>query len=103
MLRTLLVLMGIPPQKGVPRHPGITDVKNMNDALGDQRVRELLKDDVWMYLTALYIDRRGMNLRNDLAHGLVPVEGFNQPIADRVFHSLLVLSLLRKKTVAAEE
>jgi hypothetical protein len=44
-----------------------------------------------------------MNLRNDLAHGLVPVEGFNQPIADRVFHSLLVLSLLRKKTVAAEE
>jgi lysyl-tRNA synthetase, class I len=34
MLRTLLALMGIPPEKSVPRHPGITDVKNMNDALG---------------------------------------------------------------------
>ena len=67
MLRTLLVLMGIPPQKSVPRHPGITDVKNMNDALADPRVQELLTEDLWMYLTVLYIDRRGMNLRNDLA------------------------------------
>jgi Domain of unknown function (DUF4209) len=103
MLRTLLVLMGIPPQKIVPRHPGITDVKNMNDALADPRVREVLTEDVWMYLTVLYLDRRGMNLRNDLAHGLVPVEGFNQPIADRIFHSLLVLSLLRKKTAGSGE
>jgi hypothetical protein len=95
MLRTLLALMGIPPQKSVPRHPGITDVKNMNDALGDPRVREVLTEDVWTYLTVLYIERRGLNLRNDLAHGLVPIEGFSQPIADRVLHSLLVLSLLR--------
>jgi hypothetical protein len=98
LLRTLLVLMGIPPQKSVPRHPGITDVKNMNDALGDQRVQGVLTENVWMYLTVLFIDRRGINLRNDLAHGLVPVEGFNQHIADRVFHSLLVLSLMRMQT-----
>ncbi len=102
MLRTLLALMGIPPQKSVPRHPGITDVKNMNDALGDPRVQQVLTESVWMYLTVLYIDRRGMNLRNDLSHGLVPAEGFNQPIADRVLHSLLVLSLLRKKTASSE-
>lgn len=98
MLRTLLGLMGIPPQKSVQRHPGITDVKNMNDALGDQRVQEALTENVWMYLTAIYIDRRGINLRNDLAHGLVPLEGFNQDIADRVFHSLLVLSRMRSST-----
>ncbi len=102
MLRTLLALMGIPPQKSVPRHPGITDVKNMNDALGDPRVQQVLTENVWMYLTVLYIDRRGMNLRNDLSHGLVPAEGFNQPIADRVLHSLLVLSLLRKKIASSE-
>ncbi len=102
MLRTLLALMGIPPQKSVPRHPGITDVKNMNDALGDPRVQQVLTENVWMYLTVLYIDRRGMNLRNDLSHGLVPGEGFNQPVADRVLHSLLLLSLLRKKTASSE-
>ncbi|MEO6807298.1 MAG: DUF4209 domain-containing protein [Edaphobacter sp.] len=103
MLRTLLVLMGIPPQKSVPRHPGITDVKNMNDALSDQRVQEVLTESVWMYLTVLFIDRRGINLRNDLAHGLVPVEGFNQHMADRVFHSLLVLSLMRKQPAVSRE
>lgn len=103
MLRTLLVLMGIPPQKSVPRHPGITAVKNMNDALSDQRVQEVLTENVWMYLKVLFIDPRGINLRNDLAHGLVPIEGFNQHIADRVFHSLLVLSLMRKQTAVSKE
>jgi hypothetical protein len=103
MLRTLLALMGIPPHKSVPRHPGITDVKNMNDALGDSRVQEVLTENVWRYLTILYIDRRGMNLRNDLAHGLVSVEAFNQPTADSVFHSLLVLSLMQKKKAVSPE
>jgi len=96
ILRTLVVLMGIPPHKSVPRHPGISDVKNMNDVLDDGRVRGALTENVWTYLKVLYVERRGINLRNDLAHGLVPVEGFNQAIADQVFHSLVVLSLLRK-------
>jgi lysyl-tRNA synthetase class 1 len=103
MLRTLLVLMGIPPHKSVLGHPGITDVKNMNQALSDPRVQEVLTENVWRYLTILYIDKRGMNLRNDLAHGLVSVEGFNQPTADSVFHSLLVLSLMQKQQTAAQE
>jgi lysyl-tRNA synthetase class 1 len=103
MLRTLLALMGIPPHKSVPRHPGITDVKNMNDALGDTRVQEVLTENVWRYLTILYIDKRGMNLRNDLAHGLVSVEGFNQPTADSVLHSLLVLSLMQKERTASQQ
>jgi polyhydroxyalkanoate synthesis regulator phasin len=103
MLRTLLALMGIPPHKSVPRHPGITDVKNMNDALGDPRVQEVLTENLWRYLTVLYIDRRGMNLRNDLAHGLVSAEAFNQPTADLVFHSLLALSLMQKQETTSQE
>jgi hypothetical protein len=105
MLRTLLVLMGIPPQKSVRGHPGITDVKNMNDALGDTRVQAVLTENVWRYLTVLYVDKRGFNVRNDLAHGLMPAEAFNQSIADLVFHSLLVLSLMRARAAAppAEE
>jgi lysyl-tRNA synthetase class 1 len=103
MLRTLLALMGIPPHKSVPRHFGITDVKNMNDALGDPRVQAVLTENLWRYLTVLYIDRRGMNLRNDLAHGLVSVEAFNQSTADIVFHSLLALSLMQKEMAASQE
>jgi lysyl-tRNA synthetase class 1 len=96
ILRDLLALLGIPPVKTVRRHPGILDAKNMNDALEDERVRAALTEDLWRYLYILYVDRRGgLNLRNDLAHGLAKEETFNRIIADRVIHSLLALSFLR--------
>ena len=94
-LRNFLALIGIPPVKNVPRHPGITDVKSMNNVLEDARVREKLPEDVWRYLTVLYVERIGFNLRNDLAHGLMPLEAFNEIIANWVFHSLLILSPIR--------
>jgi hypothetical protein len=95
-LRTFLSLIGIPTLKSVPRHPGIMDAKNMNDVLDDVRVRQILTEDLWRYLAILYVDRKGgLNLRNDLAHGLVGEEMFNGQIAGRVFHSLLALSLIR--------
>lgn len=97
-LRNLLVLMQIPTTKAVPRHPGITDVKSMNQVLEDERAREALTENMWRYLTVLYIDRRGLNIRNDLAHGLLEMKMFNRAVADRVFHSLLVLGSIRSVT-----
>ena len=94
-LRNFLVLLSIPPVKTVSRHPGINDVKSMNNILEEERVRQVLPEDVWRYLTMLYIDRRGINLRNDLAHGLIPLEGFNEYVANRVLHSLLILAPIR--------
>jgi hypothetical protein len=71
------------------------DAKGMNDILSDERMREVLTENLWRYLTVVYIDKRGMNLRNDLAHGLLEPKIFNKAVADRVFHTLLALSLLR--------
>jgi lysyl-tRNA synthetase class 1 len=97
-LRNFLTLIDIPPLKTVKRHPGIMDAKSMNDVLSDDRVRQALTEDLWRYLSVLYIDRRGgLNLRNDLAHGLAGAKAFSRSIADRVFHSLLALSLMRAK------
>jgi hypothetical protein len=68
----------------------------MNDVLDDARVRQILTENLWRYLAILYVDRKGgLNLRNNLAHGLVGPEIFNRQMADRVFHSLLALSLIR--------
>jgi hypothetical protein len=94
-LRNFLALIGIPPVKNVLRHPGITDVKSMNNVLEDARVREKLPEYVWRYLTVLYVERIGFNLRNNLAHGLMPLEAFNEVMANWVFHSLLILSPIR--------
>lgn len=93
--RTLLSLLGIATDKPVARQPGINDVKNMNDVLSDERVQTALSENVWRYFYVLFVDRRGLNLRNRVAHGLVSAKELRYPVAAQVFHSLLTLSLLR--------
>jgi hypothetical protein len=98
ILREFLEKLGIPPLKLVRNHPGIMDAKSMNDILAEERMRAALTENLWRYLAVVYIDKKGgLNLRNDLAHGLIPRKGFNRHIADRVFHTLLALSLMRAK------
>jgi hypothetical protein len=105
VLRDLLGQLGVPTLKTVRNHPGIMDAKSMNDILSDERMREALTESLWRYFTVLYIDKKGgFNLRNDLAHGLLPPSAFNREMTDRVFHSLLALSLTRpKKRTAGTE
>jgi hypothetical protein len=67
----------------------------MNDILSDEQMRTVLTENLWRYLEVVYIDKRGLNLRNDLAHGLLAPNVFNRYVADRVFHTLLALSLMR--------
>jgi hypothetical protein len=71
------------------------DAKNMNDVLRDEQMRTVLTENLWRYLEVVYVDKRGMNLRNNLAHGLLAPNVFNRYVADRVFHTLLALSLMR--------
>ncbi|PYV69639.1 MAG: hypothetical protein DMG96_33480 [Acidobacteria bacterium] len=98
ILRNFLGMLGVPTLKTVRNHPGIMDAKSMNDILSDERMRDMLSENLWRYLTVLYIEKKGgLNLRNDLAHGLLPPDAFNRQIADRVFHSLLALSLIREQ------
>ena len=73
------------------------DTKGMNDILREERLRSALTENLWRYLTVLFIEKKGgLNLRNDLAHGLLPPGAFSRQIADQVFHSLLALSLMRR-------
>ena len=98
ILRSFLSMLGVPTLKTVRNHPGIMDAKSMNDILNDERMRQVLSENLWRYLSVLYIDKKGgLNLRNDLAHGLLPPHAFNRQVADRVFHSLLALSLIREQ------
>jgi len=98
ILRNFMARLGLPTRKRVRGHGGVTDAKGMNDVLQDARVREVLTENLWRYLSVVYVERKGgMNLRNDLAHGLLRPESFDQHTADRVLHTLLALSLMRGK------
>jgi lysyl-tRNA synthetase class 1 len=95
ILRNFMGRLGRPTLKTVRGQPGIMDAKNLNDVLRDERVRTVITENLWRYLEVVYVDKRGMNLRNDLAHGLLAPNVFNRHVADRVFHTLLALSLMR--------
>ena len=95
ILRSFLGHLGRPTLKTVRNHPGLMDAKSMNDILGDEHMRKVLTENLWRYLEVVYIDKRGLNLRNDLAHGLLSPNVFNRSLADRVFHTVLALSLMR--------
>jgi lysyl-tRNA synthetase class 1 len=95
ILRNFLGHLGRPTLKTVRGQPGIMDAKNMNDVLRDEQMRTVLTENLWRYLEVVYVDKRGMNLRNDLAHGLLAPNVFNRYVADRVVHTILALSLMR--------
>ena len=45
----------------------------MGNALEDETLRNVLPENVWRYLTVLYVERRGINLRNDLRTDWYPI------------------------------
>jgi len=74
--------------------------KILDDMLWDENIREvfgMLGEDITLYFRVLLVDPRGWNLRNELCHGICTPETFNATTADRVFHSLLCLSLIRER------
>lgn len=93
-LRTLLGLMGHPTSK--PTRQGTMDVKSLNDLLRDDAIKGCFEEDTQMYLLTFLADRRGVNLRNDLCHGLWPVDRITPALASQVLHVLMTLSLVRE-------
>lgn len=96
-LRALLGLLGLPTNKPMRSSKGVMQAKNLNDMLGDANVKAVLGDDTVLYLQTFLNDPRGQNLRNRVSHGLTEKRYLSKPLADRVFHVLLSLSLIRKR------
>ncbi len=96
-LRALLGLLGLPTNKPMRSSKGVMQAKNLNDVLGDANVKAVLGEDTVLYLQTFLNDPRGQNLRNRISHGLTEKRYLSKPLADRVFHVLLSLSLIRKR------
>ncbi|OFW17766.1 MAG: hypothetical protein A3H27_05855 [Acidobacteria bacterium RIFCSPLOWO2_02_FULL_59_13] len=101
-LRNLLGILGIPVNKQVRDQPGIMQMKNINDILADEQVRHSLSENLWRYFQVFLADKRGLNLRNRVAHGLISVDECNRHVADQVLHVLLTLSLIRATNPSGE-
>jgi lysyl-tRNA synthetase class 1 len=100
-LRELLKILGLSETK--TDEQGAFDLKNMNDVLHEPLVRESLEEKLWFFLKALYVDKRGINLRNLIAHGIAPVAAFNRMNAGLVVQSVVLLSAIRPEAMQIAE
>lgn len=95
-LINLVFLLGRASTKAVRSGRAVAQFKSMNDALEDEAAAEVL-GDLRMYLVATMAHPKGMNIRNDVCHGLWSADKFNKTASERVLHVLLAVSLLRKR------
>lgn len=69
----------------------------LDDILRDDVVRETFGEDMAFYFRLLLTDQRGMNIRNNLCHGLVDPSFFNYLVADRLLHLFCCITLVAYK------
>lgn len=71
-------------------------VKLFGAILSDPIIEKVFSEDHKLYFRILFIDQRGLNLRNNISHGLSSVNTFNKANANLLIHVLFILSLVRE-------
>lgn len=77
--------------------------KTFDEILRDPIIEQVFREDTSLYLRILFTDPRGWNIRNDVCHGIAHPNIFNQTVADRMIHVLLILGIVREKEKARKD
>jgi hypothetical protein len=94
VLRRLLEISGGAIYK--QNRVGGLSLRILDEILRDKVVIDVLTENVVKYLRVLMVDQRGWNIRNDVCHGMMHPERLNIAVTDRLFHVIILLSLLRE-------
>lgn len=92
--RTMVGKCGRPTTKAHPQMPQARMVITMGEILFHKDTPEALGpegNDLVLHMRALYVDPRGHNLRNDVAHGLLERKDIHAGIMLWVIHSLMLI------------
>ncbi|MDH5681730.1 MAG: DUF4209 domain-containing protein, partial [Spirochaetota bacterium] len=92
-LRHLIELMDRPIYK--KGRNGLQRLILLDEILRDDAIIQYFGDDIIYYFRVLFTESLGWNLRNDTCHGFIPSKMFTSEVTDRIFHSLLVIALVR--------
>lgn len=74
--------------------PEVLEAEQIKAAFG------LISDRLWRYFEHVLVAETGLNLRNDVAHGLLRADESNEGTANIVVHLYLLVGLLRTKESA---
>jgi hypothetical protein len=77
-----------------PNYRGFQAI-SFGEVLSHARFRSQVPEDIRFHLRVLLQDPRGINLRNEFAHGLAAFELFDRGIANWVIHAVILLGLVR--------
>ncbi|MCK9436712.1 MAG: DUF4209 domain-containing protein [Proteiniphilum sp.] len=72
-------------------------LKTFDDILRDEIIKQVLGENIQLYLRVLFTDPRGWNLRNDVCHGMSEIEFFSFQSIERILHVMLILGTIIKK------
>lgn len=95
-LRSIAGQFGKPVTKAHPKVKGASVLINMGDILYADDITAELGDDLTLYFLSLYADPRGLNLRNELAHGDLNAASMTEHLSLLLIHTLLVLGLWKE-------
>lgn len=96
VLRDLLAALGGAVMKPDRNYGGFQSI-GLGEMLNHDILRAQIPEDVRFHLRVLLQDSRGINLRNEIAHGLATQNRFGRGIANWVVHASIMLSLIRLK------
>jgi lysyl-tRNA synthetase class 1 len=88
--------LGKPVTKAHPKVKGASVAINMGDILYSEDVTNALGADLTLYFLSLYADPRGLNLRNELAHGQLELASISDHLTRLLVHTLLVLGVWKE-------
>lgn len=93
-LRDVLAALGGAVTRPDPNGGGF-QVISLGDVLNHERFRAAVPKDIRFHFKVLYQDPRGLNVRNEMAHGIAALELFGLGLANMVVHSIIVIGVLR--------
>ncbi len=94
-IRSLIELMGGATLK--KNRQGGLQLRTFDDLLRDELIEECFGSNSTFYFRVLLTDQRGWNVRNDVCHGITPIDAFNYAVSDRLMHVLLCLARVRDR------
>lgn len=99
VLRRLLEKLGQPTSK--VKKEGIME-QNLDEILREEAMSTFLGEDMIFYLKTFLVDKRGQNLRHEVAHGLIEQEACNERNAITLIHQFLRLSRYKLPEIGSE-
>ena len=95
-LRGIVSQLSYPVTKSHRTVSGVSVALTMGDVLYSNELTNALGPDLTLYLLAVFADPRGINLRNDVAHGLIKHDHIKDHLVHLLIHTFLVFGVWKE-------